>query len=256
MRITVLGSGSRGNCTILESGGNAIMIDTGFSFKKTAQRMQEAGIDSKKIKGVLITHEHSDHIKSLRTVTTRFKIPVYANVQTTEAIKEKHPAITDYSVFVTGDAFVIDNFVIEPFSLPHDAIDPVGFVIKANGKKAVIATDLGHAGTLVQYHLKDADFIMLETNHDPDMLQQSSRPWHVKQRIKGKFGHLSNEDALKTLEKVVAPNTKVVVFAHASGECNDYSLLQNLMIDFIASFNRNNLKGFVLRQEEWTSIQI
>jgi phosphoribosyl 1,2-cyclic phosphodiesterase len=220
VRFTVLSSGSKANSTFVEAAGQRILIDCGLSGKKVEERLVEHGIDPASITSILVTHEHSDHIHGVPTLSRRYGMTVYANEATMEHVtKPKRKEI-----FTTGEDFSIGDVQITPFSIAHDAVDPVGFAIRAEGFKLVMLTDLGRVTTLVQEHVRGANAIVLESNHDQEMLQACSYTWELKQRISSTHGHLCNESAGQLLEDIMHPELFHIVLGHLSENSNTPTL--------------------------------
>lgn len=220
MRFSVLSSGSKANSVFVEAGGVRFLVDCGLSGKQAEERLAEVGIDPTSLDAIIVTHEHSDHINGVGTLSRRYNLPVYANRSTMEAISK--PRAKEF--FKTGEDFYIRDARIEPFSVVHDAADPVGFAIYAGGLKLVICTDLGRATTLVREHLKGANAIVLESNHDLEMLQSCSYTWELKQRIASTHGHLSNEAAGQLIEEIMHPELFHIVLGHLSENSNTPAL--------------------------------
>jgi phosphoribosyl 1,2-cyclic phosphodiesterase len=216
MKFSVLSSGSKANCTVLDCGSSIILIDCGLSCKQTEIRLAQIGISPDSISAIIVTHEHSDHIHGVPTFSKKYKIPVFANYKTGKQI----PKTFHTENFINGQDFWISSTRIVPFSITHDAVDPVGFCIFENGYKFSIATDLGRATLLVSEHLKDSNAIVLESNHDQDLLRNCEYPWELKQRISSSYGHLSNDDAAMLLHDVYSHNLKHVVLGHLSESSN------------------------------------
>ena len=220
MRFSVLSSGSKANCTYVEGAGVRFLVDCGLSGKQAEERLAEIGVDPSTIQAILVTHEHSDHIHGVGTLSRRYKIPVYANAATMEHVAKPRAK----EVFSTGSEFYVGGVRVEPFSIVHDASDPVGFAIYADGLKLAICTDLGRVTTLVRQHLQSANAILLESNHDQEMLQSCSYTWELKQRISSTHGHLCNEAAGQLLEEVMHPELFHVVLGHLSENSNTPAL--------------------------------
>ncbi len=182
--------------------------------------MQSRGLDPKNLDAILVSHEHNDHIQSVGVLARRFDLPVYINRKTAEAGSAKIGIIRHLCSFACGTAFNIDQFRIHPFSISHDAVDPAGFAISIKEKKIGIATDLGIATAMVKEHLKQCTALILEANHDPQMLINGPYPWHLKQRIKGRSGHLSNVDSRHLLQEVRHDGLRQVILAHLSENNN------------------------------------
>jgi phosphoribosyl 1,2-cyclic phosphodiesterase len=250
--LTILGSGSKGNSMVLEGREGSLLIDAGFSKRRTLAMMDDCGLDAARVAAVLVSHEHGDHIRGLGPVSRGLKVPVYCNRSTGRYIRDKNIVRDALNVFTVGTPFRIGEFTIEPFSIPHDANDPVGFAI-GNGKvKIGIATDLGYASQVVAYHLRACDILVLESNHDVEMLLNSNRPWMVKQRIRGRNGHLSNVDSMALLSRVLDARTRHVVLAHASEECNCYELVKDCGVECLEKIGRSDVCLTVARQNRPT----
>lgn len=225
MKLSVLASGSSGNCIYVASDKTHILIDAGLSGKATRERLASIGVDVASIEAVCITHEHEDHKSALGVLVRRHGVKLFANSGTAEAICRK-PELQalPWNIFTTGAAFDIGNLHIEPFSVPHDSYDPVGFAISCNGSRVGIVTDIGIATTVVRERLRNCQTIVLESNHDETLLMESARPWSLKQRIAGRQGHLSNERAADLIVDVASPSLHTVLLAHLSSDCNSPDL--------------------------------
>ncbi len=222
LKVCVLGSGSSGNCTYIGTSVSGILIDAGLSYRETELRLAAVGVEPGMVKAVCVTHEHHDHVSSLGVLYRRLNVPLYANAGTIDAIelKEKLRGLP-WNVFTNGSRFKIAGLSVEPFSVPHDAYDPVGFLVDSGGARAGIVTDMGTATELIRNRLKSCDVIVVECNHDGDLLRDSSRPWSLKQRIQGRQGHLSNDQAVDFLRQTAGPQTRAVYLAHLSSDCNN-----------------------------------
>ena len=205
----------------MAGGGTAVLIDAGLTAKETGRRLGEIGVPLSDIQAICLTHEHGDHIAGLRVLHRRFGVPVYANSGTAEgADGSVGEGQLEWRIFTTGMPFQIGELEITPFSVPHDAYDPVGFVIRHGGAQLGLVTDAGTVTTLVRERLRGCQAIMIECNHDEQMLKDSKRPWALKQRIFGRQGHLSNASAAALLADVAEAGLTHVFLAHLSSECN------------------------------------
>jgi phosphoribosyl 1,2-cyclic phosphodiesterase len=220
MRFSVLSSGSKANCTFVEGAGTRFLVDCGLSGKQAEERLAQIDVDPASLQAILVTHEHCDHINGVGTLSRRYNIPIYANAATIEHISKPKAK----EVFNTGQEFYFNQVRVEPFSIVHDATDPVGFAIYAEGLKLVICTDLGRVTTLVRQHIAKANAILLESNHDQEMLQSCSYTWELKQRIASTYGHLCNEAAGQLLEELAHPELFHVVLGHLSENSNTPTL--------------------------------
>ncbi|MCP3875039.1 MAG: MBL fold metallo-hydrolase [Desulfobacteraceae bacterium] len=214
-----LASGSKGNSLFVSCNNSSILIDAGLSGVEIERRLSAVNIDPQSLTGIIITHEHSDHIKGAGVLSRRFNLPLYISQKTYQAAKSIGK-IDDLYFFECGTPFKIDQIHVSPFSISHDAKDPAGLTMESNGYKIGIATDLGIATNLVKDHLKNSNILYLESNHDPDMLINGPYPWFLKQRIKGRTGHLSNMDAKILVSELKTDRLKHVILAHLSEENN------------------------------------
>jgi phosphoribosyl 1,2-cyclic phosphodiesterase len=218
--ISVLASGSQGNATYVSDGHTAILIDAGLSGVEIQRRMAAKGLDPACLDAILVTHEHSDHIKGVGVLSRRFDLTVYINDGTRQASATALGKLAAVSPFTCGHAFAIGSLAIHPFSISHDAEDPSAFTIGGNGAKVGVATDLGIVTGVVRTHLAACDILILEANHDPQMLIDGPYPWPLKQRIRGRSGHLSNHDTALLLETLRHDRLSHVILAHLSEENN------------------------------------
>ena len=250
LEITVLGSGSEGNALVIRAGRKGVLIDAGFSARELRRRLAAAAIPESCLQGIVITHEHEDHIGGVRVFTSTFDLPVYTTRLTGEAMKYARKAPKALTIFTAGAAFSIGDFTFEPFSIPHDASDPVGFAVHWRHRKIGVVTDLGHASSVVCDRLRECDLLVIESNHDVRMLMNSTRPWPLKHRIAGKHGHLSNDDCMVLLKRILHERTRHLILAHASRECNRYDLIEQVARQCLTLLGRTDLTPLVARQAE------
>ena len=222
LRVCVLASSSSGNCTWVASPTTAILVDAGLSARAILLRMQTIGADPAALKAIVISHEHSDHTSGIARLQRGQGVTLYANEGTRQGI-ERDPDFQglEWRQFATGHAFEIGDLRISPFAVPHDAYDPVGFIIEHGGVALGIATDLGTPTNLIRERLRPCRALILEANHDEYLLQNSRRPWPLKQRILGRQGHLSNRHAAEMAAEIAGPGLTDIFLAHLSAECND-----------------------------------
>ena len=222
MRLCSIASGSSGNCIFAASDSTNLLIDAGISGKRIEEGLVDIGHTTREIGGILITHEHSDHVQSLATISKKFDIPVYANQATWEAMPEKKDKIEEKNqkFFVTSDHFEIGDLMIKPFSIPHDAAEPCGFTFSCKDEKIGVATDIGHITNEIMNCLEGCQFLLLESNYEPEVLKCSRYPYLLKTRIAGPNGHLSNQIAGQTIAKLVGFGLKEVMLGHLSKENN------------------------------------
>jgi phosphoribosyl 1,2-cyclic phosphodiesterase len=219
--VCVLASGSSGNCIYVGNQDTRILIDAGISCRVVCSRLAEIGVAPESIQALCVTHEHTDHYSGLSVLHRQLGLSLFGNAGTVEALSRsvKHRGLP-WNVFTTGQSFRIGSLLVEPFRIPHDSYEPVAFVVSDRHCRVGICTDLGVATDLVRSRLKDCDMLVLETNHDEDLVLASSRPWSLKQRILGNKGHLSNRRAAELLCEVACDRLKTVYLAHLSRDCN------------------------------------
>ena len=222
VQFTILGSGSSGNCAYLETDDARVLVDAGLSARQIRQRMLGIGKTPESLSGILITHEHTDHTQGLAVLAARLNLPVYCNRLTREAIELQFPeALFDFRLFSTGASFELGDVVVDTFSVPHDAYDPVGFLIRTSAGNVGVLTDLGHATKLVIERVRDAQILVLEANHDVKMLHDDTkRPWATKQRILSRHGHLSNDAAALVAADILSAELQHLLLGHLSSDCN------------------------------------
>jgi phosphoribosyl 1,2-cyclic phosphodiesterase len=219
--LTILGSGSAGNCAYLETAETRLLIDAGLSGRQIRQRLASIGRSPESLDGILITHEHSDHIAGLVGLASKLHLPIYCNRLTKEAIEAQLEVSLNAHIFNTGAAFEIGDIGVETFPVPHDAYDPVGYLLHTPGGRIGFLTDLGHATKLVIERVRAANVLLLEANHDMKMLQDDPRrPWSLKQRILSRHGHLSNEASANLAEEIVSAELRRLYLGHLSRDCN------------------------------------
>lgn len=230
LEICVLASGSSGNCVYVGNSETRILIDAGISCKVACSRLAEIGVDPASIDAICVTHEHSDHYAGLAVLHRKFGMALFANAGTVEGLSRsaKHRDLS-WNIFTTGQPFAIGSLRVDPFRIPHDSYDPVAFVIADNDSRVAVCTDLGLATDLVRSRLRDCDALILETNHDEELLLSSGRPWPLKQRILGHKGHLSNQHAADLLVEVASERLQAVFLAHLSRDCNRPDLAEKIV---------------------------
>jgi len=237
LAVCLLASGSKGNAIYVTDGHTSVLIDAGLSGKEIQRRMNSRGLSPEALNGIIVSHEHSDHIQSVGTLSRRFRIPVYMSQKTAGVIGSQIGKMFDLHHFQCGTPFSANSLSIHPFSISHDAEDPAGFTLQKNGIKIGVATDLGIATAMVKEHLKDATLLILEANHDPVMLMEGPYPWFLKQRIKGRSGHLSNEDTQSLLGSVRSARLTHVILAHLSETNNHPDLARKVVGQAVGNQN-------------------
>lgn len=225
LKMCILGSGSKGNSIYVASEQTALLVDAGLSAKQTQLRLERIGVDMADIKGVCISHEHHDHIAGLRVLAKRMQANLYANAGTVKAVGSKAGnGDLNWNIFTTGSPFAVGDLEVMPFSLSHDAYEPVGYIVSSGEDRVGIATDLGMVTTLARERLKGCRAIVIEANHDEKLLVASRRPWYLKQRIMSRQGHLSNNAAATAIVECASDKLGRVYLAHLSDECNELEL--------------------------------
>lgn len=220
MKICSLASGSKGNSLYIETGETRVLIDVGLSLRETILRMEERGLDPAGVQAVLVTHEHIDHIRSAGSFARKFRVPVLAS-HLVRRKSEKYLHKTKVIEFESGCALTFRDILVDPIPLTHDACDPVGFVLESVEGRCGTATDLGTVTRLLVEKLRGCRFINLESNHDVEMLMTGPYPWELKQRIKSRHGHLSNQESLDLLHELAHDGLEALVMAHLS-EVNNH----------------------------------
>jgi phosphoribosyl 1,2-cyclic phosphodiesterase len=260
MHITILGSGSGGNCTLVESDTTNLLIDAGLSGRQIARRLALINRNVEQISGVILTHEHSDHVRGLGVLCKTRALPVYANRLTAEAVttdSEWPPSVrVSWRLFSTGSPFEVGDLLVESFSVPHDACDPVGYVVRHPGSGAAVGvlTDLGHATRLVTERVRQLDALVVEANHDLKLLQEdAARPWALKQRIMSRHGHLSNDAAATLAGEVACDRLRQVFLAHLSRDCNRPELAQQTVSDKLRQIGARHIAVAVSSQDKPTA---
>jgi len=219
MQVHILASGSTGNVAFFKFGHTQLLVDVGISARSIENKLAQIGVNAGNLDGVLITHEHIDHIKGLDVFIRRYHLPVFARAATWEAIACRHKLPAECCITIE-DEFSIGKVGVAAYSISHDAADPVGFAFYFRDQKWVIATDIGVITKSVLQALNGADLVVLEANHDRDMLKNGPYPRFLKQRIMGKYGHLSNDEAAAVLAKIGCRNKMQVFLAHLSQKNN------------------------------------
>jgi phosphoribosyl 1,2-cyclic phosphodiesterase len=223
MKFIVLASGSKGNATYLEIGSKKLLIDAGISLRQIQARMEECAAPIDRLDAVFITHEHIDHVYGLAAIANKFKMPVYMTEGSyhnlNRKIKESLGA-DGVKIISYNDVLMMDGFVVKPLVTYHDALEPCGYKFTEAGKSLVYITDTGYYPQAAFDMIRNADCYIIESNHDPEMLLDSDRPWVLKRRILDDEGHLSNEDSAFLLANVLSDKTQKIVLAHLSQECN------------------------------------
>ncbi len=221
IRFSVLGSGSGGNATCIEGGGARVLLDAGFSCRELGVRLQSVGVEPHRLDAIVITHEHADHISGAALFSQKHKVPLYCTAATFRAAGLQRAGVHGHGVFAhvaveAGTPFDVGGLRLLPFPVPHDAVDTVGYVVECEGERVGYATDLGHDPLPVREALRNCDVLMLESNHDVEMLRQGPYPQVIKDRVLGRHGHLDNGTAAALVCDVATERTRRVILAHLS----------------------------------------
>src|SRR5216110_3123295 len=249
----MLGSGSAGNSALVATDHSRILIDGGLSARQIVLRLEQCDVIAEQLDGVLLTHEHGDHVCGLEVLCRKFDLPIYANAQTAEAVRydgalDRH---RNWRIFRTGAEFKICDILVQTFPVPHDAVDPVGYAFHSGSSALGFITDLGYATKMVVERLRQVHTLVIETNHDEKLLQNDPhRPWPVKQRIQSRHGHLSNTAAATVIEQLLSGKLERVVLGHLSRDCNTPELAAGAIRAMLAQRGRNEVEVHCAGQSE------
>jgi phosphoribosyl 1,2-cyclic phosphodiesterase len=241
--LQVLASGSKGNAALVCSAKTRLLVDAGLSGKELVRRMEQAGVGAKQLDGIVVTHEHQDHVRGIGVLSRRFDLPVFLSRGTLESLPREVGELAHVQLVRDGCGFQIGDLQIASFSITHDARDPIGMVINNGDCRLGICTDLGVATQLVRKKLEGCQGLLLEANHDPEMLINGPYPWHLKQRIRSRHGHLSNADSCALLKDLIHQGLQAVVLAHLSETNNRPELVMESL-------------GELLCQEQWQQVRL
>lgn len=222
VRFCPIASGSSGNSIYVGTEHTHILVDAGLSGKRVQEGLKGLNVEGANLQGLFITHEHNDHIKGAGIISRRFNIPIYATAGTWKGMKNEIGAIAPQNVkyIYEDENCIINDMCIRPFGIPHDAAEPVGYNIFSGNTKITIATDIGHVTEEIKESISGSDILLLEANHDLKMLKEGSYPWHLKQRILGEKGHLSNDTAGNLISEIMCGRLKYIYLGHLSEENN------------------------------------
>lgn len=240
MRMVVLGSGSGGNAVVIEAGGTRLLVDAGLSAKQLCLRMEMVGVEPGSLDGILLSHEHGDHVRGLDVFLRKYQTPVFATALTREVVVEKLRDRAEWRLFQHGQRFAVGTIEVMAFAVPHDAVDPVGFVCAEGEVRIGVATDLGYITGLVREELRGVRGLFLESNYDERLLDADlKRPWGTKQRIASRHGHLSNTQAVELVSHLVEHGLEEVMLGHLSGDCNCPVIASKAVRDAVERVNVN-----------------
>jgi phosphoribosyl 1,2-cyclic phosphodiesterase len=249
----MLGSGSAGNSALVATDHCKILVDGGLSARQIVLRLEQCGVNPEQLDGILLTHEHGDHVCGLEVLCRKFDVAIYANSQTAEAVRcdgslDQH---RNWRIFRTGAEFKICDIMVQSFPVPHDAVDPVGFAFYAGANGLGFITDLGYATKMIVERLRPVHTLVIETNHDEKLLQNDThRPWPVKQRIQSRHGHLSNNAAATVIEELLPGKIDRVVLGHLSRDCNTPELAIQAIRDALNKSGKIDIELFCAAQSD------
>lgn len=247
--LNALGSGSSGNAFFVESSGGALLIDQGFSCRELLGRMEKTGCDPAKLCGALLTHAHGDHCAGARVFCDKFDLPLYTTPDTAAMLAKSKKLPRQVRTFEPGAKFEISGFRIVSFPVSHD-VTTVGFQVESGGVRVGFATDLGFVSENVKKHLRHCHALIIESNYDMEMLMNSDRRLELKRRIFGSMGHLGNRDTAELLTELLDENSRLLLLAHVSRECNDYDMVAEFFSGRLRELSREHISFSVLRQDE------
>lgn len=245
LRFSVLSSGSTGNAFYIETDKQKLLVDAGMSGKQLEGLFEQIKVDPSELNGILVTHEHSDHIKGIGVMARRYKLPIYANEKTWQAMEGLVGTIDTAQKFVfeAGSVKSFGNLDVESFGVSHDAAEPMFYVFHHEGQKVSLVTDLGYVSDRIKGTIKGSDIFIFESNHDTEMLRMGHYPWNIKRRILSDVGHVSNEDAGLALADVIGDKTKRIYLAHLSQDNNMKDLARMVVSQTLEE------KGFVVGEQ-------
>ena len=249
LNISALGSGSSGNSIIISNGKSAVMVDAGFSCREIKRRISLLETAPAPIAAALITHDHSDHVKGCRVFCDELDIPAAVSMRTADYLRPQKLLPQKCFYFEPGSGFDVDDFHIRTFPVPHDAMDPVGFVITSGSFSVGVATDLGEIDNTALAHLHNCDALILESNYEPELLRNADRPLRLKRRIAGRQGHLENRAMCEALPKLLSDRTRLLMLVHISSECNDYDLVERMTRETLDNMGRRDVILSLARQD-------
>jgi phosphoribosyl 1,2-cyclic phosphodiesterase len=260
--LTVLASGSRGNSALVCSSRTKVLVDAGISCREIFKRLKSVGEDPHQLSAIVVTHEHADHVAGLAVMTRKLKIPIFMTGATHHAWARSQrdgsgelPKLEQLESFNSGHSFQIGDIAVTPFTIPHDAADPVGFTFRAEGAKLAVATDLGYLPPNVCDHLRGCDVLVMESNHDLEMLRVGPYPWSVKQRVMSRVGHLSNHALADFFRDDYDGGASYIVLAHLSEQNNHPELARKAAVTALGA-RQTLLRNRVLLAAQSEAVQV
>ena len=250
LEITILGSGSAGNSALVSSGQTRLLLDAGLSCKQLRDRMAAMGTEAESLDGILLTHEHGDHTRGLDVFCRRVDVPIFCNPLTRESLSSSLKEEKTWKLVQTGAEFNVGDIVVETFTVPHDAVDPIGFVVRDDTSSIGFVSDFGFVTSLVKSHLGGVDTLVMEANYDDVMLQNDTkRPWSTKQRITSRHGHLSNDQAAECARDLYHHGLERVILGHLSRDCNEEHLAKDAVRSALSSVGGDHVDVCCARQD-------
>lgn len=254
MKLTILGSGSRGNACLIQTERTRILLDAGLTCRTLTERLAQLRVGPESLDALVLTHEHGDHLRGAGPLARRYGVPVWASQGTFDAGASALGDLPVTRLLESADSFAIGDIGMEAFSISHDAADPLGFRLSAGRESACYVTDTGLYTSLIRQYARDCDYLVMESNHDEFMLMEGRYPWSVKQRVRSRRGHASNREAACFLQDVWSPRLQAVVLAHLSDENNELAraygeslrVLRALEADTALYVSRQDLVGTTL----------
>jgi phosphoribosyl 1,2-cyclic phosphodiesterase len=249
VRVVTLGSGSRGNATLVEFDDVRILVDAGLSARDLTRRLAAIDVEPDTIRAILLSHEHHDHCRGAERFATRNRVAVGCSPDTLAAMNLHPHHLPAYVPVRGGQSILLGDVRVRPFAVPHDAADPLGFVLARNGCSVGVVTDLGHATTLVKESLRGCSVLVVESNYDEAMLRSGPYPAHLKQRIRDRFGHLSNDQAAAVLRHAATEDTAAVILVHLSEKNNTPALARGAAAGALHEAGRSRVQMRVATQK-------
>tara|TARA_B100000925_G_scaffold9162_2_gene6576 strand:+ start:2104 stop:3036 length:933 start_codon:yes stop_codon:yes gene_type:complete len=243
LELAILGSGSSGNSALVCLGETRILIDAGLSARQLCLRLENLGVDPDRLSAIVLTHEHGDHTRGIDVFCRKRSIPIYGTTHTCAVVRENVKSEVPWHHFEAGDDFSIEGVNVESFSVPHDAVDPVGFIFRCSQSSVGVVSDVGHVTRMIIDRLKGVNTLFVESNYDEVMLQNDThRPWSTKQRISNRHGHLSNDQAAGLVSEVASSNLTRVVLGHLSSDCNAPELARRVILKKLESEGHSHVQ--------------
>lgn len=251
LKLCSLGSGSEGNSTLVYTDSTALLVDAGFSCRRTETLLNKVGFDPARLDALLITHEHGDHMRGADVFSRKYSLPVYLTEGTSAASSRFLNKKTAKEIIRPEETFNVGDMEIDPFSVPHDASEPVAFLISANGRRALVLTDIGSVTVRAVEKMRMANLALVESNHDTELLKIGPYPWPLKQRISGKYGHLSNDECAQLISSTGENGLCTVIFGHISKQNNNPDLVR---ITAENLFDGGRVKFAIASQDDPTQV--